>query len=124
MDDNHSGISKHVSGTGHSVAWKDVQILAYETDWRSRKIKEVIFIEKSTESILNTKPGAPLSNVHLVLRYARYDVLYYLYMFCLYIFLNICFYICTCIFYVYYYIYDLNSMRSYTRVSFMASHVS
>ena len=27
-DENHSGVSKHVSATGHFVAWNDVKILA------------------------------------------------------------------------------------------------
>ena len=63
-DENHSGISKHVLETGHSVRWSDVKILAYETDWRKRKIKEGIFIAKTWQALLlNTKPGVPLDNV-------------------------------------------------------------
>ena len=42
--ENHSGISKHVLETGHCIAWDDVKILAYESDWRKRKVKEGIFI--------------------------------------------------------------------------------
>ena len=42
-DGNHSGISKHVLETGHTILWDEVQILAYETNWRKRKIKESFF---------------------------------------------------------------------------------
>ena len=69
LDDNHSGVSKHVLDTGHSIAWEGVKILAYETDWRKRKIKEGIFIAKTKNDILlNTKPGIPMANVYRVLR--------------------------------------------------------
>ena len=34
LDDDHSGISKHVLETGHAITWKDVKILAYEADWK------------------------------------------------------------------------------------------
>ena len=46
-DENHSGISKHVLETGHSIMWEKVKILAYEANWRKRKIKEGIFIAKT-----------------------------------------------------------------------------
>ena len=68
MDENHSGISKHVLETGHCIAWTDVEILAYETDWKKRKIKEGIFIAKTREDLLlNTKPGVPMASVYRVL---------------------------------------------------------
>ena len=67
MDENHSGISKHVLETGHSIAWEGVKILAFETDWRKRKIKEGIYIEKAKGHVLNTKPGVPVANVYRVL---------------------------------------------------------
>ena len=67
MDENHSGISKHVLETGHSIAWEGVRILAFETDWRKRKIKEGIYIEKAKGHVLNTKPGVPVANVYRVL---------------------------------------------------------
>ena len=47
MDDNHSGVSKHVLETGHSIEWDSVEILAFERDWRKRKIKEGLFIERA-----------------------------------------------------------------------------
>ena len=67
MDENHSGISKHVLETGHSIAWGDVKILSYESDWRKRKIKEGIFIDKAKGRALNTKPGVPVASVYRVL---------------------------------------------------------
>ena len=67
-DENHSGISKHVLETGHTILWDEVQILAYETNWRKRKIKEGIFIAKTNcNLLLNTKPGIPMNNVYRVL---------------------------------------------------------
>ena len=67
-DDNHSGISKHVLETGHSIRWSEVKILAHEANWRKRKIKEGIFIAKTNEtSLLNTKPGVPMNSVYRVL---------------------------------------------------------
>ena len=66
-DENHSGISKHVIETGHSILWEEVKILAYETEWRKRKIKEGIFIERAKDNILNTKPGIPVPIVYRVL---------------------------------------------------------
>ena len=67
-DENHSGISKHVLETGHRIIWEGVKILAYETNWRKRKIKEGIFIAKtSNEILLNTKPGVPVNSIYLVL---------------------------------------------------------
>ena len=53
MDENHSGVSKHVLETGHCIAW-DVKILAFESDWQKRKIKEGIVIEKTRGNVLNT----------------------------------------------------------------------
>ena len=44
-----------------------VKILAYETDWRKRKIKEGIFIDKARGRTLNTRPGVPISSVYRVL---------------------------------------------------------
>ena len=67
MDENHSGISKHVIETGHCIAWDEVKILAFEGDWRKRKIKEGIFIEKARGNVLNTKPGVPVANVYRIL---------------------------------------------------------
>ena len=67
MDENHSGISKHVLETGHCIAWDEVKILAFEGDWRKRKIKEGIFIEKARGNVLNTKPGVPVANVYRIL---------------------------------------------------------
>ena len=67
MDVNHSGISQHVIETGHCIAWDEVKILAFETDWRKRKIKEGLFIEKAKRNVLNTKPGVPVANVYRVL---------------------------------------------------------
>ena len=67
MDGDHSGISKHVLETGHSILWEGVKILAYETDWRKRKIKEGIFIDKARGHTLNSKPGVPVSGVYRVL---------------------------------------------------------
>ena len=67
MDDNHSGISKHVLETGHRIAWEEVKVLAFESDWRKRKIKEGIFIERAGGNVLNTKPGVPVANVYKVL---------------------------------------------------------
>ena len=62
-DENHSGISKHVLETGPTILWDEVQILAYETNWRKRKIKEGIFIAKTNcNLLLNTKPGIPMNN--------------------------------------------------------------
>ena len=67
-DENHSGISKHVIETGHAMEWEGVKILAYETNWKKRKIKEGIFIAKTKNSmLLNTKPGVPLNTVYRVL---------------------------------------------------------
>ena len=67
-DENHSGISKHVLETGHTILWDNVKILAFEGNWRKRKIKEGIFIAKTSPSrLLNTKPGIPLNNVYRVL---------------------------------------------------------
>ena len=68
MDENHSGLSKHVIETGHSVVWEEVKILAFEKDWKKRKIKEGIFIDRAKESLLNTKPCIPVANVYRVLR--------------------------------------------------------
>ena len=69
LDENHSGISKHVLETGHTIAWEEVKILAYETDWRKRKIKEGIFIARTRGGmLLNTKPGVPMDGVYRVLR--------------------------------------------------------
>ena len=69
LDENHSGISKHVIESGHSIAWAEVKILAFETDWKRRKIKEGIFIAKTrSDMLLNTKPGVPMDNVYRVLR--------------------------------------------------------
>ena len=70
MDENHSGISKHVIETGHCIARKEVKILAFEADWKKRKIKDGICIEKARRNILITKPGVPVANV-----YYRYRVL-------------------------------------------------
>ena len=67
MDDNHSGISKHVLETGHCIVWDAVEILAFERDWRKRKIKESLFIEKARGNVLNTKPGIPVASVDRVL---------------------------------------------------------
>ena len=67
MDENHSGISKHVLETGHCIAWEGVKILAFETDWKKRKIKEGIYIERAKGNVLNTKPGVPLASVYRVL---------------------------------------------------------
>lgn len=67
MDENHSGISKHVIETGHCIAWDEVKILAFEADWKKRKIKEGIYIEKARGNVLNTKPGVPVANVYRVL---------------------------------------------------------
>ena len=54
--------------TGHSIRWSEVKILGYEANWRKRKIKEDIFIEKTNNtSLLNTKPGVPMSSVYRVL---------------------------------------------------------
>ena len=67
-DENHSGISKHVLETGHSIMWEKVKILAYEANWRKRKIKEGIFIAKTNcSALLNTKPGIPMNSVYRVL---------------------------------------------------------
>ena len=38
MDENHSGILKHVLETGHFITWEGVKILAYTTAWKKRKI--------------------------------------------------------------------------------------
>ena len=67
-EDNHSGISKHVLETGHSIKWEEVKILAYETNWRKRKIKEGIFIAKTNEStLMNTRPGVPMNDLYRVI---------------------------------------------------------
>ena len=67
-DENHSGISKHVLETGHAILWEGVKVLAYESNWRKRKIKEGIFIGKAGKNmLLNTKPGVPLNSVYRVL---------------------------------------------------------
>ena len=67
-DENHSGISKHVLETGHSIMWEKVKILAYEANWRKRKIKAGIFIAKTNcSALLNTKPGIPMNSVYRVL---------------------------------------------------------
>ena len=45
-DENHFGISKHVVKTGHTILWDNVKILAFEANWRKRRIKEgTIMIE-------------------------------------------------------------------------------
>ena len=67
MDENHSGISKHVLETAHRIAWEGVKILAYESDWKKRKIKEGIFIDKAKDTALNIKPGVPVANLYRVL---------------------------------------------------------
>ena len=67
-DENHSGISKHVLETGHTILWDEVQILACETNWRKRKIKEgIVMAETNCNLLLNTKPGIPMNNVYRVL---------------------------------------------------------
>ena len=67
-DENHSGISKHVLETGHDINWEGVKILAYETNWRKRKIKEGIFIAKTkSDMLLNTKPGVPMNSIYRVI---------------------------------------------------------
>ena len=67
-DENHSGISKHVLESGHDIQWGGVKILAYEANWKKRKIKEGIFIAKTnTNILLNTKPGVPINNIYRVL---------------------------------------------------------
>ena len=67
LDENHSGLAKHVIETGHCVAWGDVKVLAYESDWRKRKIKEGIFIDKARGNVLNVKPGVMVADVYRVL---------------------------------------------------------
>ena len=65
-DENHSGISKHVLETGHTIMWDKVEILAYEANWRKRKIKEGIFIAKArSKTLLNRKPGIPIVNAQV-----------------------------------------------------------
>ena len=67
-DENHSGISKHVLESGHCMQWEGVKILAYEANCRKRKIKEGIFIAKTSASmLLNTKPGVPMNSIYRVL---------------------------------------------------------
>ena len=50
----HITLAKHVKETGHCVAWGDVKILAYESDWWKRKIKEGIFIDKARGNVIKT----------------------------------------------------------------------
>ena len=51
--------STHILETDHSILWEGVKILAYETDWRKRKIKEGIFIDKARGHTLNSSSGVP-----------------------------------------------------------------
>ena len=67
MDENHSRNAKHVLETGQFITWEGVKILAYETNWKKRKIKEGIFIDKARGHTLNTKPGVPMAGVYRVL---------------------------------------------------------
>ena len=67
IDGDHSGISKHVLETGHSILWDGVKILAYKTDWRKQKIKKGIFIHSARGHTLNSKPGVSVSSVYYVL---------------------------------------------------------
>ena len=69
LDADHSGISKHVLETGHTIVWDGVKILTYERDWKKRKIKEGISIAKTrNDMLLNTRPGIPVADVYRVLR--------------------------------------------------------
>ena len=68
-DINHSGVSKHVLETRHTIAWDEVKILAYESHWRKRKIKEGIFIARTRHDLLmNTKPGITVDRMYRVLQ--------------------------------------------------------
>ena len=49
------------------MVWEEVKILAYESDWCKRKIKEGIFIDRARGNAMNTKPGVPVSSVYRVL---------------------------------------------------------
>ena len=43
---DHSGISRHVLETGHSIVWHEVKILDYETNGGRRKVKEGFYISR------------------------------------------------------------------------------
>ena len=67
-DYNHSGLSKHVLETGHTISWEGVEILAYENQWKKRKIKEGIFIAKTKkDKLLNTNSGWQMADMYNVL---------------------------------------------------------
>lgn len=64
----HSGISKHVLETGHSIDWDGVKILDRESNWTKRKIKEGYYISKvQAAQCMNVRPGWQMPDVYQVL---------------------------------------------------------
>ena len=65
---DHSGISKHVLETGHEIAWDEVRIVCYESNWHKRKIKEGYYISKIPKGkCMNVLPGWQVPDVYKVL---------------------------------------------------------
>ena len=55
LDTQKSAIAEHVANTASMPIWKDTQILAEETDWYRRRVKEAIWIDR--KSTVNRSHG-------------------------------------------------------------------
>ena len=66
---DHSGISRHVLETGHTILWDEVKILDYELNWGIRKIKEGFYISRlDSDKSMNILPGWEIPDMYRALR--------------------------------------------------------
>jgi hypothetical protein len=64
--DKESALLEHIKHSGHSISFDDVSILANETNYNARKVKEALEIHKSNPT-LNRDQGVEVPPVLLQL---------------------------------------------------------
>ena len=62
-DNNATALSKHAVQLGHSIDWKNYEILQIETDYRKRKFIESFYIN-SLFNVLNDKKSVCFPSIY------------------------------------------------------------
>ena len=62
-DNNATALSKHAVKLGHSIDWKNYEILQIETDYHKRKFIESFYIN-SLSNVLNDKKSVCFPSIY------------------------------------------------------------
>jgi hypothetical protein len=57
----HNALAEHVQKTNHTIDWDHVKIIANETNWIKRRVREALCIQENQKNVFNGNCGVALA---------------------------------------------------------------